>query len=56
MRLDHGPVRPVVQIVPRRFMDLIADKDPTKVQPVTEAMLKMVKLDVATLEKAYADA
>jgi hypothetical protein len=28
------------------------DKDPAKVRRVTEAMLKMVKLDIAPLEKA----
>jgi predicted 3-demethylubiquinone-9 3-methyltransferase (glyoxalase superfamily) len=44
------------QIVPRRFMELISDKNPTKVQAVMEAMMKMIKLDVAGLEKAYDDA
>ncbi len=44
------------QIVPRRFMELIGDKNPKKVQGVMEAMMKMVKLDVAALEKAYDDA
>ena len=41
------------QIIPRRFMELISDRNPEKVQRVTEAMMKMVKLDVAALEKAY---
>lgn len=41
------------QIVPRRFMELIADKNPRKVQAVMDAMMTMVKLDVAALEKAY---
>ena len=41
------------QIVPRRFRELIADKDPKKVQAVMDAMMTMVKLDVAALEKAY---
>lgn len=41
------------QIVPRRFMELIADKDPRKVQAVMGAMMTMVKLDVAALERAY---
>jgi len=41
------------QIVPRRFMELIADNDTRKVKAVMEAMMTMVKLDVATLEKAY---
>jgi predicted 3-demethylubiquinone-9 3-methyltransferase (glyoxalase superfamily) len=44
------------QIVPRRFMQLVGDKDPNKVQAVMDAMLKMVKLDVAALEEAYQDA
>lgn len=41
------------QIVPMRFMELIADKNPRKVQAVMDAMMTMVKLDVAALEKAY---
>lgn len=44
------------QIVPRRFQELIADEDPKKVRAVTEAMLGMVKLDVAGLERAYEEA
>ncbi len=44
------------QIVPRRFIELISDKNPKKVRGVMEAMLKMVKLDVAALERAYEDA
>ena len=41
------------QIVPRRFMELIGDKNSKKVQAVMAAMMEMVKLDVAALEKAY---
>lgn len=44
------------QIIPRRFMELIADPNPRKVQGVMAAMMKMAKLDVATLEKAYEEA
>jgi predicted 3-demethylubiquinone-9 3-methyltransferase (glyoxalase superfamily) len=44
------------QIVPRRFTELIADRDPAKVKAVMEAMLTMVKLDVAELERAYHEA
>ena len=44
------------QIVPRRFMELISNKNPRKVQAVMEAMMTMVKLDVAALEKAFDDA
>lgn len=44
------------QIVPRRFMELVADSDGAKVKAVMDAMLTMVKLDVAALERAYHDA
>lgn len=44
------------QIVPRRFMELIRDKDAKRVKAVMDAMLTMVKLDVAALEKAYNEA
>lgn len=41
------------QIVPRRFTELIRDPDARKVKAVMAAMLTMVKLDVAALERAY---
>jgi predicted 3-demethylubiquinone-9 3-methyltransferase (glyoxalase superfamily) len=44
------------QIVPRRFTELIRDGDPRKVKAVMEAMMTMVKLDVAELERAYTEA
>lgn len=44
------------QIVPRRFRELAADPDPRRAQAVIDAMLKMVKLDVADLERAWAEA
>jgi predicted 3-demethylubiquinone-9 3-methyltransferase (glyoxalase superfamily) len=44
------------QIVPKRFIELIGDKNHKKVQAVMDAMMKMVKLDVAVLERAYDDA
>lgn len=44
------------QIVPRRFMELIGGEDPRKAQAVMEAMMTMVKLDVAALERAYEQA
>ena len=44
------------QIVPRRFMELIRDKDARRVKAVMEAMMTMVKLDVAALERAYNEA
>src|SRR5690242_15054900 len=44
------------QIVPRRFTELIRDEDSRKVKAVMDAMLTMVKLDVAALERAYDEA
>jgi predicted 3-demethylubiquinone-9 3-methyltransferase (glyoxalase superfamily) len=41
------------QIVPQRFVQLISDPDPEKVKAVMAAMMTMVKLDVAALERAY---
>ena len=42
------------QIVPKRLMELQADPDPARVKRTVDAMLKMVKLDVAALERAAA--
>jgi predicted 3-demethylubiquinone-9 3-methyltransferase (glyoxalase superfamily) len=41
------------QIVPKRFIELIRDKNPAKVKAVMDAMMTMMKLDVAALERAY---
>jgi predicted 3-demethylubiquinone-9 3-methyltransferase (glyoxalase superfamily) len=41
------------QIVPRLLMDMLADPDPAKAQRVMQAMLKMVKLDIAGLKAAH---
>lgn len=41
------------QIVPTILGKLASDPDKAKAKRVTEAMLKMVKLDIATLQKAY---
>jgi predicted 3-demethylubiquinone-9 3-methyltransferase (glyoxalase superfamily) len=40
------------QIVPKRLGELIRDPDPAKAKRVAEAMLKMIKLDLAALEAA----
>jgi len=40
------------QIVPVRLMELLQDKDPEKRNRVMQVMMKMIKLDVPTLEKA----
>jgi hypothetical protein len=36
------------------FIDMISDPDPEKATRVTAAMLKMTKLDIAELRRAYA--
>jgi predicted 3-demethylubiquinone-9 3-methyltransferase (glyoxalase superfamily) len=41
------------QIVPRALMDMLSDPDPARVKCVMEAMMSMIKLDIAALQKAY---
>jgi predicted 3-demethylubiquinone-9 3-methyltransferase (glyoxalase superfamily) len=41
------------QIVPRQLTELMGDSDPEKSQRVMQAMLKMQKISVADLQKAY---
>ena len=41
------------QIVPTVFTTMLQDKDPEKSRRVMAAMLKMKKLDIATLQRAY---
>src|SRR5262249_9905201 len=40
------------QITPKRLYELMRDPDPARAKRVAEAMLKMVKLDIAALEAA----
>jgi len=40
------------QIIPTLLLELITDPDKAKAQRVTQAMLKMVKIDIPTLEAA----
>jgi len=42
------------QIVPAVMDEMMSDKDPARSKRVTDAMLKMVKLDIAKLQAAYA--
>lgn len=44
------------QIIPRRLGELMNDPDPARRKRVAEAMLKMVKFDIAALENAAQDA
>ena len=41
------------QIVPAALEEMMRDQDPARSKRVTDAMLTMVKLDIATLEKAF---
>ncbi|CAE6766074.1 VOC family protein [Paraburkholderia haematera] len=41
------------QIIPTDQIEMMADPDPSKAGRVADAMLKMVKLDVAALKAAY---
>jgi predicted 3-demethylubiquinone-9 3-methyltransferase (glyoxalase superfamily) len=42
------------QVIPTVLIDMISDADPEKAKRATEAMMAMVKLDIAALQKAYA--
>jgi predicted 3-demethylubiquinone-9 3-methyltransferase (glyoxalase superfamily) len=41
------------QIVPTAFFRLVGDSDPEKASRVMQAMLKMIKFDIAKLQEAY---
>jgi predicted 3-demethylubiquinone-9 3-methyltransferase (glyoxalase superfamily) len=41
------------QIIPKALGELLGDKDPQKSERVLKAMMKMVKLDVEGLKRAY---
>ena len=41
------------QIVPAGLVTMMADPDPVRSKRVSDAMLQMIKLDIAELEKAY---
>jgi predicted 3-demethylubiquinone-9 3-methyltransferase (glyoxalase superfamily) len=41
------------QVVPIIMIEMMDDPDPEKAKRVTEAMLKIVKIDIETLKKAY---
>jgi predicted 3-demethylubiquinone-9 3-methyltransferase (glyoxalase superfamily) len=43
------------QIVPDRLMELLTDKNKDKANRVMQAMMKMIKIDIPTLEKAAAE-
>ncbi len=41
------------QIIPKALMEWLGDKDPEKSQRVMKAMMAMIKIDVAGLQRAY---
>jgi len=41
------------QIIPSALMRMMADPDRVRAKRVTDAMLKMIKIDLATLQRAY---
>jgi len=41
------------QVVPDKLIELMQDKDPKKAGNVMQAMLKMRKIDISVLQKAY---
>jgi hypothetical protein len=41
--------------VPTALLDMLQDDDAARVRRVTEAMLRMVKLDITVLRQAWAD-
>lgn len=41
------------QITPKMLNEMMRDKDKVRGKRVAEAMMKMIKLDIATLKKAY---
>lgn len=44
------------QIVPTPLIKLLSDPDPVKAQRVMAAMMKMKKIDIAALQRAYGQA
>lgn len=43
------------QVIPKRLMELMGDPDPIKSGKVMQAMMNMIKIDVAELETAYSN-
>jgi predicted 3-demethylubiquinone-9 3-methyltransferase (glyoxalase superfamily) len=41
------------QIIPKKLLSLIGDKDPAKAQRASQAMLQMQKIDLAAIEAAH---
>ena len=52
VRLGEGPLRRLLAGVPRRLIELLRDSDAETGERVTEAMLKMGRMDLEALERA----
>jgi hypothetical protein len=50
----HGALRLAVDLAPRLLIEMLRDPDPGKSSRVMQAKLVMKKIDIATLERAYA--
>jgi predicted 3-demethylubiquinone-9 3-methyltransferase (glyoxalase superfamily) len=51
--INHDKFGMTWQVTPRVLPEMLMDKDPEKARRAMAAMLKMTKLDIAVLEKAY---
>lgn len=51
--INHDKYGITWQVTPTRLLELMADPDKVKADRVMNAMMKMTKIDIATLEKAY---
>jgi predicted 3-demethylubiquinone-9 3-methyltransferase (glyoxalase superfamily) len=40
------------QVTPKRLLELVSDSDPERARRATQAMMKMVKIDIAEVERA----
>lgn len=53
MWLAQGQIWPVLAIIPSVLIEMLRDEDSEKLYRVMQAMLKMNKIDIATLKHAY---
>lgn len=51
--MAERPLWRLVQIIPGDLIEMMADSDHLKATRVAEAMMKMVKFDIAALRAAY---
>ena len=54
LRLAQGQIWPLLADLPSVLGKRLQDTDPAKAQRVVQAMMGMVKIDIAGIERAYA--